>query len=125
MGALTWLLGELGAPTTCPTAGLLGVPCPGCGLGRATFALLSGEFRTALALHPLVFVVVPALGGGVLLGVMRRLLPRSRAEWVHSLRLKRTVHVGTVGFAVTAIAVWIARFFGAFGGPVPIQPWFW
>src|SRR5688572_27899754 len=43
----------------CPSAGLLGLPCPGCGLTRATLLFLQGEFSRALALHPLVIPLAP------------------------------------------------------------------
>lgn len=43
----------------CPSWFAVGVPCPGCGLVRATIALATGQFAEAWRLHPLVFVVVP------------------------------------------------------------------
>ncbi len=35
----------------CPFLHVLGVPCPGCGLTRATYWLLRGDLRTSLRLH--------------------------------------------------------------------------
>ena len=35
----------------CPFLHYLGVPCPGCGLTRATYWLLRGDIRTALTFH--------------------------------------------------------------------------
>src|SRR5690606_14827389 len=59
-----------GAPV-CPSAGWLGVPCPGCGLTRASLLLVSGDVAAALRLHPLVLVAAPAalwLVGDLLVG---------------------------------------------------------
>jgi hypothetical protein len=50
----------------CPVQAALGLPCPGCGLSRATAALLHGEWRAALTIHPFVFL---ALGVVALAGV--------------------------------------------------------
>ncbi len=43
----------------CPSWFTLGIPCPGCGLVRATLALATGHPVEAWRLHPLVFVVLP------------------------------------------------------------------
>src|SRR5690606_34236128 len=53
----------LGSPVAlpCPARALLGVPCPTCGMTRATRLLARGELAAALAKHPLVGVVVPLL----------------------------------------------------------------
>ncbi len=40
---------------------LTGVPCPGCGMGRAFNALLRGDWARALAWHPLVLPFGAAL----------------------------------------------------------------
>ncbi|MHB1454354.1 MAG: DUF2752 domain-containing protein [Saccharofermentanales bacterium] len=37
----------------------IGIPCPGCGMTRATFALLRLDFAAAFTFHPLVYVIVP------------------------------------------------------------------
>jgi hypothetical protein len=40
---------------------LTGLLCPGCGTGRALYALGHGEWRQALGQNPLMVVVLPAL----------------------------------------------------------------
>jgi hypothetical protein len=49
----------------CPMASVLGVPCPGCGLTRATLALAHGDLKHALELHPLVLVLAPLFIGAL------------------------------------------------------------
>ena len=106
----------------CPTALFFGVPCPGCGLTRATLALLHGHVREALALHPLVPVLAPLFLGAmakVLFDFVRGPPPHAaprRSFWI--------TPAGTALASVLLIAVlgvWIARFAGYFGGPVPVQ----
>ena len=116
LGALALAL--LAAPVKlCLVAAVLHVPCPGCGLTRAAFAMARGDFTRAFALHPLSLVLVPALG------------------WIGSVHAFRFVRTGNAwtdsrpspwseGFlaaiALLLVAVWIARLFGLFGGPVSI-----
>lgn len=96
----------------CPVAGLLGVPCPGCGLTRAAEALFALELRRAFELHPLSPLLVPwaALAFGA------ALLRFARGG---SLRPPRKELLATL-LVVALLAVWISRFFGAFGGPVRV-----
>jgi hypothetical protein len=115
--ALPLLAGRLGGFTFCPTAGLFGVPCPGCGLTRAALAAAHGHFAEALHWHPLVFLVVPVFGaylGATAFGIQ---------SLVQSERAQRWGAAAGVGVAVLLFAVWLARFAGAFGGPVPVDPW--
>ena len=104
----------------CPTATLFGVPCPGCGLTRATLALLHGDVRRAFAFHPLVFVLAPlyfgALGAAAVSFVRGPSAARRRTWFT-----RRGVTVALWILLAIVLGVWIARFFGAFGGPVPVR----
>ncbi|HOU91867.1 MAG TPA: DUF2752 domain-containing protein [Polyangiaceae bacterium] len=122
LGVLALLVGEVGGVTTCPLAGLLGVPCPGCGLTRATWALVTGHVAEAIALHPFVLLAVPALGAALLSLAARRVVPRS--SWLAAPRLARGAERGAVAVALAMVALWLARFLGACGGPVAVDPWF-
>ncbi|MBO4303527.1 MAG: DUF2752 domain-containing protein [Lentisphaeria bacterium] len=46
-----------------------GLPCPGCGLTRAFFALLRGDFRASVQFHalllPVLFTLLAALAGTI------------------------------------------------------------
>ncbi len=55
-----------------------GLYCPGCGTTRALHALVHGDIATALAMNPLLFVLVPLLGA-VLWHASGRQLPLPRA----------------------------------------------
>jgi hypothetical protein len=115
----------------CPLAGIFGIPCPGCGLSRASLAALRGDFSTALQLHPLVFWVAPVyvfLVGGLVFGYVRGTPPASaRPEASDDRAWQRALLLGRATSAIAGITialllgVWVARFFGLFGGPVPVQ----
>ena len=45
----------------CPLQHFTGVPCPGCGMSRAVFALLRLDFAAAFRYHPMIFVLPPVL----------------------------------------------------------------
>ncbi|HEX6764876.1 MAG TPA: DUF2752 domain-containing protein [Polyangiaceae bacterium] len=115
-------LAVTGAPA-CPTALFLGIPCPGCGLTRATLALLHGDFGAALRFHPLVFVLAPLFA--VMLGVSLvdyvRGAPPAGPSLLTAHFSKRTRYGAAAALLVLAFGVWGARFAGYFGGPVPVE----
>jgi hypothetical protein len=112
----------------CPSAALLGVPCPGCGLTRATLALLHGDLATALRFHPLVPILTPAYVG--LLGAIVASYVRGSPVVApagpgtgrpRSFLMSRTATALAWILVVLVVAVWVLRFFGWFGGPVPVE----
>jgi hypothetical protein len=113
-----------GAPL-CPMAALFGVPCPGCGLTRATLALLHGNLGAALHLHPLVFVLTPTYGlaiGVAVLTYVRGVSASASAARAQSLVSSRAFTWAAAALLALVVGVWAARFFGAFGGPAPVEP---
>lgn len=119
----------------CPTAGLFGIPCPGCGLTRASLALLQGHFVQAYAIHPLVFLLLPFVGIYSALSAVGYVAGWSRAPGVPGLPRghlpERRMAIGycriwtpvAAVLFVLMLALWVARFFGAFGGPAVVHPW--
>jgi len=100
----------------CPMAKVVHQPCPGCGLTRATLELAHGDFAAAFALHPLsilisplfVFVVLKLTKSYIWTG---RMISKREPAWVYPAW-------GVLSLVM--IALWAARFLGAFGGPVAI-----
>lgn len=45
----------------CPIRSALGVPCPGCGLSRATIEIAHGDWQKALTIHAFAPIAVLAL----------------------------------------------------------------
>jgi len=98
----------------CPTRTWLHVPCPGCGATRAIFMALHGDLHGAMHMHPLAIpaaVLIAPTAFIVLRGIIKHDLPPPLPRW---LRLTWYAFVGAL------IALWVARFAGMFGGPVPI-----
>jgi uncharacterized protein DUF2752 len=65
----------------CPLRSALGIPCPGCGLTRASVALLRGDFAAALSAH----AFAPVLLLGLMALAVAGLLPVARREAFASL----------------------------------------
>jgi hypothetical protein len=101
----------------CVVARVFHVPCPGCGLTRATLAIAQGDVMRALALHPLSIVLVPIVGFACAVHALRYV--RTGSAW-NRARPSRMTEAALAALALLLIAVWIARFFGCFGGPVAI-----
>jgi len=104
----------------CPMAGVLGIPCPGCGLTRATLALLHGDVRGAFRLHPLVFVLTPLFVWSVSAAALDYVRgPQARAKprlWFSS----RTATLLASTLLIATLGVWGVRFLGYLGGPAPV-----
>jgi hypothetical protein len=90
----------------CPLKGALGIPCPGCGLTRATVALLRGEFATALGTHAFAPVLLLVLA----LLAVAGLLPAARREAFAGLvgRFERRTKAGYV-LAAALLLYWSVR----------------
>lgn len=101
----------------CLVAALLHVPCPGCGLTRAAFAMARGDVSRAVAFHPLSIVVIPIVAS--ILAVQAFSYVRTGSAWSAG-RIGKWTEVLLAATALLLVVVWIARLCGAFGGPVAV-----
>ena len=90
----------------CPFAHMLGLPCPGCGLTRATIALLRGDWRNALALH----LYAPVLLLALFLFACAALLPARPRDALVSGVASIERRTGLTAFLLIGlIGYWLAR----------------
>src|SRR5262245_21817821 len=93
---------------TCTLRLVIGIPCPACGLTRATIALAHLDLAEAQRFHPL---ALGLLGLGAV---------TSALAFVAGEQAWRRIVKWTLGAAgISLILVWLLRFAGFFGGPVP------
>ncbi|MCA9626994.1 MAG: DUF2752 domain-containing protein [Myxococcales bacterium] len=105
----------------CPSARYFGQPCPGCGLTRATMAALHGHIGEAFHLHPLFFLAAPFHVGALVYGTYLLLAPpRLQPKQPSLFAWGKRIGQSYIVISVLLILLWIARMFGAFGGPVPV-----
>jgi hypothetical protein len=104
----------------CPTRAAVGVPCPGCGLTRASLAALQGDLGAAMAFHPLMPIITPMVGWMV----GRLVLVNAGVVRSDSFDpLGKLPRWFWWGFMVVLVGVWGARLAGALGGlPDPVDP---
>jgi hypothetical protein len=98
----------------CPIRLVLGIPCPTCGITRATRLVLHGDLAGATRMHPLVWLAVPVTLGFLAVEVRGYLTTRA---WGASRRV-RGADALMLLTASLLFALWIARWAGALGGPV-------
>jgi hypothetical protein len=103
-------------PALCPLRLVCHLPCPTCGLTRATRLALAGNLAAATRLHPLwPLVLAWTLGVGCL-------------QFTHHVRTGAFAPLATHRFLwrtgkvllVALVVVWVARFLGGFGGRAPV-----
>jgi hypothetical protein len=119
LGVAIALLLMLGAFPTCFFKLAVGAPCPGCGLTRATLALLRLDWAEVWRLHPLAPVISPLFGWLLLRPLAVRIgWVAPQAGWLRGRAL-------TVAIVSVVLAMWIlylARLAGALGGhPDPVS----
>lgn len=103
----------------CAFAKMLHAPCPACGSTRATLALLHLDLGQALRFNPAAPVVVLLLAVLAVRGVF--LLARDgNVQALGEGKVGGWILRGLVGALVLEVVVWALRFFGLFGGPVPV-----
>ena len=103
----------------CAMATLLHVPCPGCGMTRAIRLLEAGRVEASLQMHPM---AVPVLMAGLLFmaATVGSTLGRGTPFLVHKTLLGRVAIAFALVVYAATFALWIARWLGYFGGPVPV-----
>jgi hypothetical protein len=120
--AAVWALALLPVATgwqRCAVATLLHRPCPGCGMTRAILLLAGGHVEDSLRMHAL---AVPVLLMGVffILSTVWTTFAIGTPITLYKGRLGRvTLSVMAIVYGA-AMALWVARCFGLFGGPVSV-----
>lgn len=94
-------------------------PCPGCGSTRSVLALLHGDLHGVLASNPL----GPA--AALLMGIFAAQTWLSLLKWGdlrEAGKGRMAVLIKNLLFVLAGLefVLWIARFFGFFGGPVSV-----
>lgn len=100
----------------CPTATWFHLPCPSCGSSRAVWSVVHGQWDPHS--NPVGLLVAPLL---LTFGLRAIWLLATRgdvlalAEGRFGTALKRLAII----LLVAEVTLWLLRFFGLFGGPVP------
>ncbi len=119
LGGLTAVAVALGW-VRCPLAALYHIPCPGCGMTRAILLLASGRLEASLRMNAL---AVPALVAGLTLTAAALQGARSGggpAAPTPRTPLAQAAITGSIVVYAAAVLLWGLRWFGLFGGPVPV-----
>ncbi len=83
---------------------------------RAAGLALTGHFAEATRMHPLWFIERPL----VALVILTDAIAYARGVWRRSVLEHAKTGPIAMGVVALMVAVWIARFFGMFGGPAPV-----
>lgn len=91
----------------CPIFQATGIPCPGCGLSRASIALLHGDWQGAFRLH----VFAPVLLLGLIVFLIVTLLPKNyRQRMINKLEEIEVLTGVSFIFLVGLLFYWGIRF---------------
>jgi hypothetical protein len=117
IGAVGVLLGS--GLIRCPFAALTHMPCPGCGSTRAVLALLHLHFGEALRFNPSAPLMALCVGVLTIEGLWM-VVRDGHARDLAVSGVGRWAVRGIVVAVALQLPIWALRFFGLFGGPVPV-----
>lgn len=104
LSGLVWLLRQWHPPLPrCLFHDWTGLHCAGCGMTRATYALLDGRLADAFRFNPLGMILLPLVGIGIGLELL---------GWVRGKQLPFRFEIGSRGAWVlggVVLAFWILR----------------
>lgn len=96
----------------CPIHFISGVPCPGCGLSRATALFIQGKWQTAIEVHAFAPILAVAIGFLTIAAIMPRSLQHRAVRRVAAWERRS----GIVAFVVLAMFIyWGLRLSGVLG----------
>lgn len=107
------------AQVPCGFASIFHVPCPGCGSTRAMLALGSGDFHALVRFNPLA-PFMTLLIGALAAQALASILATGSFRRVGDGTVGMIVARGVMVVGALEILVWLARFGGVLGGPVPV-----
>ena len=120
--AAAWIVGALPALIglqRCIVAAVFHVPCPGCGMTRAVMLLASGNVQASLRMHPL---AVPSVVAGMALiaSTIATTFATGNPTLIYRSRAGQAAIALFAAVYAAVLALWILRWFGFAGGPVPV-----
>ena len=80
--AIYFVIGRKFLYSLCPMVIMTGFPCPGCGLTRAMFMVLRGDFAGAWKMHPFIYGVIILVGWFGVRRYIQRKETKSLGKWV-------------------------------------------
>ncbi len=92
--------------TTCPFKLATGIPCPGCGMGRATVALSRGDIGTSL--HYNLLCIPFTLGILILLVWMTADLLKNK-ETIYPYLMRPTNRVVGIALLIVVLINWVVN----------------
>lgn len=117
LAGATFLLASAHVP--CGFARLFHTPCPGCGSTRAMLALGVGDLHSFVRYSPLA-PFMTALLVMLCLQAFASILATGTFKTVGEGRVGALVARGAMVLGILEFVVWVARFGGFLGGPVPV-----
>jgi Protein of unknown function (DUF2752) len=117
LAAFVFLLSSAHVP--CGFARIFHTPCPGCGSTRAMLALASGDLHAFVRYNPMapfMSAIVAVLAVQAFLFLLATGTFRRVGDGMVGVLVSR----GAIVVGLVEFVIWLARFGGFLGGPVPV-----